>query len=96
MMSYMQIIVVALLAAFLASAAPIEIPLWPEGAIPDREDSQTIPLLNVVLPADRTNDTLLIISPGGKLHVFSGRKHADLPRGTWHDLVWTWIERTVK
>ena len=70
MMSHMQIIVVALLAAFLASAAPIEIPLWPEGAIPDREDSQTIPLLNVVFPADRTNDTLLIISPGGTSCVF--------------------------
>ena len=70
MMSYMQIIVVALLAAFLASAAPIEIPLWPEGAIPDREDSQTIPSLNVVLPADRTNDTLLIISLGGTSCVF--------------------------
>ena len=31
-----------------------------------------------------------------ELHVFSGRKHADLPRGTWHELVSTWIERTVK
>ena len=65
MMSHLQIIAVAVFAAFLASAAPVEIPLWPEGAIPDREDSQTIPSLNVVLPADRTNDTLLIISPGG-------------------------------
>ena len=31
-----------------------------------------------------------------ELHVFSERKHADLPRGTWQELVWTWIERNRK
>ena len=31
-----------------------------------------------------------------ELHIFSQRKHADLPRGTWRDLVWTWIERSTK
>ena len=31
-----------------------------------------------------------------EIHVFSGRKHADLPKGVWQDLVWTWIERNTK
>lgn len=31
-----------------------------------------------------------------EIHIYSGRKHADIPTGTWHDIVWTWIFRNLK
>jgi acetyl esterase/lipase len=71
-MQRLKIFGLTALAAFLASAATVEIPLWPEGSIPERDASQTIPSLNVVLPADRTNDTLLIVSPGGSYMKWCG------------------------
>jgi acetyl esterase/lipase len=44
----------------------------------------------------RAYHKLRTMNISAEIHVFSGRKHADLPRGVWQDLVWMWIERNTK
>ena len=48
-----------------AMAAVLSVPLWPEWRIPGFNAGQSVPSLEVSLPEDRTNDTLLVIAPGG-------------------------------
>ena len=59
-------IAVACLAAFSqAFGAPVQMPLWPDGRVPNFSSEQTTPFLSVTLPEKRTCDALIIIAPGG-------------------------------
>ena len=45
--------------------APLTIPIWPKGRIPDFEAAQRVPEMIVTLPENRTTDAFLIVAPGG-------------------------------